>query len=383
MEITNDIIYIGVNDKTTDLFEGQYSIPDGISYNSYLLLDEKNAVLDTVDKSFTDEWLENIEKTLGEKEPDYLVAHHMEPDHSASIFAFMSKYKNTIIVSSSKAFSMINQFFGTDYPERRIVVGESDVLSLGKKELTFITAPMVHWPEVILSYEKTSKTLFSADAFGKFGALDKQDNWVDEARRYYIGIVGKYGAQVQSLLKKAGSIDISRICPLHGPVICDNIGYYIGLYDTWSSYKPESNGIVISYTSVYGNTEKAVLLLEQMLKDRGQTVIVNNLARCDMAKAVSDAFRYDKLVLATTTYNGSVFPFMQEFINNLVQRNFQSRNISIIENSSWAPMAEKTIMSMLSGCKNLEFSDCTVHIKSALSSQSLEELERLANSLSL
>lgn len=380
MEITKDILYVGVHDKITDLFEGQYKIPNGILYNSYLILDEKIAVCDTVDKRFSDKWLENIQKFLGSKEPDYLIVHHMEPDHSASIDDFIKKYPDATIVSSAKAFSMMNQFFGTDFANKTIV-SEGDTLSLGQKELTFITAPMVHWPEVILSYEKNTRTLFSADAFGTFGTADSTDNWESEASRYYFGIVGKYGPQVQSLLKKAAHLDIQRICPLHGPVLCDNISHYVSLYDEWSSYKSKTDTVVIAYTSVYGNTKKAVLMLEKMLCDKNINVVKYDLARDDMSKAVSDAFLYQNIVLATTTYNASVFPFMHQFINMLLERNFQNKNVYIIENSSWAPMARKTIVSMLSGCKNVEISDCAVHIKSALSEQSINELAALSQQI--
>lgn len=376
------IKYIGVNDHNIDLFEGQYVVENGMAYNSYIICDEKTAVLDTVDKKFGDEWLENIEKALGENAPDYLIVHHMEPDHSANIDRFMKKYSCAKIVASSKAFVMMKQFFGTDYEERQVVVSDGDVLNLGSHELTFITAPMVHWPEVILSYEKFTKTLFSADAFGKFGALDVEEEWDCEARRYYIGIVGKYGAQVQTLLKKAQVLEIGRICPLHGPVLTENLGHYVELYDIWSSYRPETKGVMIAYTSVYGNTEHAVKLLEEELKSLGcEKVAVYDLARCDMAEAVEDAFRYDRIVLATTTYNADVFPFMKEFINHLTERNFQNRTVGIIENGSWAPMAEKTIKAMLEKSKNITYTESGVHIKSAVSAENRTEISNLAKEL--
>lgn len=382
MKITDDIKYIGVNDKKTDLFEGQYRIPDGISYNSYVILDEKTAVMDTVDIGFTHEWLDNLKNALGERKPDYLIVQHMEPDHAANIGTFMDIYPKAKIVSSEKAFAMMKGFFGTDYAHRRIIVKENDTLSLGKHNLTFVTAPMVHWPEVIVTYDSTDKVLFSADGFGKFGIPDKNDNWADEARRYYIGIVGKYGAQVQSLLKKAAALDIEIICPLHGDVLKENLGYYIGLYDTWSSYEAESDGIVIAYTSVYGNTRRAALKLAEKLKSYGcPEVIVRDLARCDIAEAVSDAFRYSKLVLATTTYNAGIFPFMRDFLSHLTERSFQNRTIGIIENGSWAPMAEKTIKTALAQCKNLTFAENTVHIRSALNEESAKQLDELAKEL--
>ena len=367
MQITKDILYIGVNDHDVDLFEGQYVVPNGMSYNSYAIMDEKIAIMDTVDARFTHEWLDNIESALGGKAPDYLVIQHMEPDHSANIANFMNIYQNTTIVSSAKAFRMMMQFFGTDYADRQIVVGEGDTLSLGKHNLTFVTAPMVHWPEVIVTYDSTDKVLFSADGFGKFGALDVEEDWACEARRYYIGIVGKYGAQVQALLKKAAGLDIEKICPLHGPVLSENLGYYLNLYDIWSSYSVETEGIVIAYTSVYGNTKKAVELLAEKLKEKGcPKVVVNDLARCDMAEAVEDAFRYSKLVLATTTYNAGIFPFMREFIDHLTERAYKNRTVALVENGSWAPMAGKVMKDMLSPCKNLTFADTTVQIYSAL-----------------
>ncbi len=382
MKITEDIKYIGVNDHDIDLFEGQYCVPSGMSYNSYVVMDEKITVFDTVDARFTHEWLDNLDSVLDGKKPDYLVISHMEPDHSANIFNFSKIYPDTKIVSSEKAFSMMNQFFGTDFADRRIVVSEGDTISTGKHTFTFLTAPMVHWPEVIVTYDSCDKVLFSADGFGKFGALDADEEWACEARRYYIGIVGKYGAQVQRLLKKAAGIEISVICPLHGPVLSENLGYYIGLYDTWSSYGVESEGIVIAYTSVYGNTKKAAELLAQKLKSKGcPKVVVNDLARCDMAEAVEDAFRYGRLVLATTTYNAEIFPFMREFINHLVERGFQNRTVAFIENGTWAPLAAKVMKGMLENCKNLKFAENTVRILSALSDESSAQLEALSDEL--
>ena len=382
MTITNDIRYVGVNDHSVDLFEGQYVVPNGMAYNSYVILDEKTAVMDTVDARFTHEWLDNIQNTLCGKAPDYLIIQHMEPDHSANIANFMKVYETTTIVSSDKAFRMMDQFFGTSYEDRRIVVGEGDTLSLGRHNLTFVTAPMVHWPEVIVTYDSTDKVLFSADGFGKFGALDMNEPWADEARRYYIGIVGKYGPQVQALLKKAGGLDISIICPLHGPVLSENLGYYLNLYNTWSSYTVESEGIVIAYTSIYGNTKKAVQAFAEKLKSRGcPKVVVHDLARCDMAEAVADAFRYSKLVLATTTYNAEIFPFMREYIDHLTERNFQNRTVALIENGSWAPVAAKVMRKKLDNSKKITFTDTTVTIKSALNEQSAAQLEALANEL--
>ena len=384
MTITNDIRYIGVNDHRIDLFEGQYLVPKGMSYNSYAILDEKIAIMDTVDAAFTHEWLDNIRDTLGERKPDYLIIQHMEPDHSANIMNFAKAYPEAKIVSSEKAFIMMKNFFGTDHADNRIIVGEGDTLSLGKHVLTFVTAPMVHWPEVIVTYDSTDKVLFSADGFGKFGALDVQDDWADEARRYYIGIVGKYGAQVQALLKKAAGLDIEKICPLHGPVIHEDLGYYIGLYDTWSAYRPEEEGIVIAYTSIYGNTRKAVTMLAEKLKANGcPNVIVHDLARCDMAMAVADAFRYSKLVLATTTYNAEIFPFMREFIEHLTERNFCKRTVATIENGSWAPLAAKIMKRMLEKCKELTFTENSVKIRSALNEESTAQLEALAEELSM
>ena len=382
MFISNDIKYIGVNDHKVDLFEGQYKVPNGMSYNSYAIIDEKVAVMDTVDAGFTHEWLDNIQNTLGSIKPDYLVVQHMEPDHSANIMNFAKTYPDAKIVSSEKAFAMMKNFFGTDFADRQIIVGEGDTLALGKHTLTFVTAPMVHWPEVIVTYDSTDKVLFSADGFGKFGALDVNEPWADEARRYYIGIVGKYGAQVQNLLKKASGLDIQTICPLHGPVLTENLGYYIGLYNTWSSYQPESEGIVVAYTSDYGNTKKAVLQLADKLKANGcPNVIVHDLARCDMSKAVEDAFRYSKLVLATTTYNAEIFPFMREFIDHLTERNFKNKTVAFIENGSWAPLAAKVMKGMFEKCKNLTYTDTTVRILSSLNEESTAELNSLADEL--
>ena len=382
MFITNDIKYIGVDDHKIDLFEGQYIVPNGMAYNSYVILDEKVAVLDTVDASFTHEWLDNLQSALNGRKPDYLIVQHMEPDHSANIMTFKKAYPQAKIVASQKAFAMIKNFFGVDFEDERIVVGEGDTLSLGKHNLTFVTAPMVHWPEVIVTYDSFDKVLFSADAFGKFGALDTPEDWACEARRYYIGIVGKYGAQVQNLLKKASGLDIEKICPLHGPVLSENLEYYLNLYNTWSSYQPEEEGVVIAYTSIYGNTKKAVMRLADKLKANGcPKVVVNDLARCDMAEAVEDAFRYSKLVLATTTYNADIFPFMREFIEHLTERNFQNRKVAIIENGSWAPMAAKVIKEMLSKSKNLDFTDTTVTILSALNEKSSLEIDSMAEEL--
>ena len=379
MHITEDIRYIGVNDHQVDLFEGQYVVPNGMAYNSYAILDEKTAIMDTVDRNFTHQWLDNIQKTLGSRKPDYLVVQHMEPDHAANIANFMKVYPEATIVSSAKAFTMMEHFFGTGYDDRRIVVGEGSTLSLGKHTLTFVTAPMVHWPEVIVTYDSCDKVLFSADGFGKFGALDVQEDWACEARRYYIGIVGKYGAQVQALLKKAAGLDIQIICPLHGPILTENLGYYLNLYDIWSGYRVESEGIVIAYTSVYGHTKEAVELLAEKLLSKGcPKVEIHDLARCDMAEAVEDAFRYGKLVLATTTYNADIFPFMKEFIHHLTERNYQNRTVALMENGSWAPLAAKTMRKMLEGSKNITFTDTTVKILSALSDDSREEVEKLA-----
>ncbi len=380
MIITDSIKYIGVNDRSVDLFEGQYVVPNGMAYNSYAIIDEKIAIMDTVDAGFTHEWLDNIQSALGERKPDYLVVQHMEPHHSANIMNFVKVYPEAKIVSSAKAFAMMKNFFGTDFAEKQIVVGEGSTLSLGGRTLTFVTAPMVHWPEVIVTYDSRDKVLFSADGFGKFGALDVEEDWACEARRYYIGIVGKYGAQVQALLKKAAGLDIEIICPLHGPVLTENLGYYINLYDIWSSYRPEEEGIVIAYTSVYGNTKKAVLKLADKLRESGcPKVVVNDLARCDMAEAVEDAFRYSKLVLATTTYNADIFPFMREFINHLTERGYQNRTVAFIENGSWAPLAAKVMKGMFEKSKNITFAENTVKILSALNDESTAQLEALAD----
>ena len=382
MHITNDIKYIGVNDHDVDLFEGQYVVPNGMAYNSYVIFDEKIAVMDSVDRNFGKQWLANLEAALEGRKPDYLIVQHMEPDHSANIDVFLNAYPEATVVSSAKAFAMMKNFFGTEYADRRIVVGEGDTLCLGKHTLTFVTAPMVHWPEVIVTYDSYDKVLFSADGFGKFGALDAQEDWACEARRYYIGIVGKYGAPVQTLLKKAAGLDISIICPLHGPVLTENLGYYINLYDIWSSYKVESEGVVIAYTSIYGHTKEAVELLAQKLEEKGcPKVVVTDLARDDMAEAVEDAFRYGKLVLATTTYNGDIFPFMHTFIHHLTERSYQNRTIGLIENGSWAPMAARIMKGKFEKSKNITFTDTTVKILSALSDESKAQIEALAEEL--
>ena len=382
MFVTEDIRYIGVNDHDVDLFEGQYTVENGMSYNSYVILDEKVAVMDTVDAHFGVEWLQNLETELNGRRPDYLVVQHMEPDHSANIAVFMETYPEAQIVSSAKAFVMMQQFFGTDFPERKVVVGEGSTLKLGRHTLTFVTAPMVHWPEVIVTYDSTDKVLFSADGFGKFGALDVEEDWADEARRYYIGIVGKYGAQVQALLKKAAALDIAIICPLHGPVLKENLGYYLDKYNTWSSYAVEDEGVVIAYTSVYGHTKEAVEELAEKLNQRGcPNVVVADLARCDMAEAVADAFRYSKLVLATTTYNATIFPHMQSFIDHLTARNYQGRTVGMIENGAWAPMAAKVMKKMLETSKNLTYTDTTVTVKCALNDASRAQIDALADEL--
>ena len=382
MNITNDIRYVGVNDHEIDLFEGQYIVPNGMAYNSYAVIDEKIAIFDSVDRRFGEKWLENIKNALGERTPDYLIVQHMEPDHSANITSFASAYPNAKIVASAKAFAMMKNFFGTDFADRQMVVGENDTLSLGKHSLTFFTAPMVHWPEVIVTYDKLDKVLFSADAFGKFGALDTEEDWACEARRYYIGIVGKYGAQVQALLKKASALDIEKICPLHGPVLSENLGYYIDLYNTWSSYSVESEGVVIAYTSVYGNTKKAVELLSEKLKEYGcPKVAVSDLARCDMAEAVEDAFRYGKIVFATTTYNNDIFPFMRTFIDHLTERNFKNKTVAFIENGSWAPNATKVMKGMLEKSKDLNYAQTEVKILSALNEESKNAIDALAKEL--
>ena len=382
MTITNDIRYIGVNDHEIDLFEGLYDVPNGMAYNSYAIIDEKIAIMDSVDQNFGREWLANIESTLEGRKPDYLIVQHMEPDHSSNIAAFMDAYPEATLVSNTKSFIMMKQFFGTDYADRRMAVGEGDTLCLGKHTLTFYTAPMVHWPEVIITYDSYGKVLFSADAFGKFGALDVDEDWACEARRYYFGIVGKYGVQTQNLLKKGAGLDIRIICSLHGPVLTENLGYYMGLYDTWSSYRPESEGVVIAYTSVYGHTKAAVELLAETLRSRGcPKVTVTDLARDDMAEAVEDAFRYNKLVLATTTYNGDMFPFMKDFLHHLTERNFQNRTVGMIENGTWAPVAAKFMMKMLENSKNLTFTANNVKIFSALNDDSRAQLMALAEEL--
>ncbi len=382
MNITKDIKYIGVNDHEIDLFEGQYVVPNGMSYNSYVILDKKIAVLDTVDQNFGEEWLHNISVALNGGTPDFLIIQHMEPDHSANIKNFTIQYPDAKIVASAKAFVMMKQFFGTDFSEKQVVVGEGDALDLGAHKLTFVTAPMVHWPEVIVTYDSTDKVLFSADGFGKFGALDAEEDWACEARRYYIGIVGKYGVQVQNLLKKAAGLEIQTICPLHGPVLTENLGYYLNLYNIWSSYSVESEGVVIAYTSVYGNTKRAVFDLAKQLEKQGcPKVVVNDLARCDMAEAVEDAFRYGKLVLATTTYNNDIFPFMREFINHLTERNFSNRTVAFLENGSWAPVAAKVMKGMLEKCKNLTYADTIVTVLSAPHEENAVQIEALASEL--
>ena len=382
MFITDDIRYVGVNDHNIDLFEGQYVVENGMAYNSYVIMDEQIAVMDTVDGNFTDEWLKNISDVIGDRKPSYLIVQHMEPDHSANIANFLDLYKDAKVVATAKAFVMMNQFFGTDYPERQIVVKEGDTLSLGTHTLTFVLAPMVHWPEVMVTYDSKDKVLFSADAFGKFGALDVEEDWTCEARRYYFGIVGKYGVQAQALLKKAAGLDIQTICALHGPILKENLGYYLDLYNTWSSYGVESEGVVIAYTSVYGNTKKAVELLADKLTTLGcPKVTVTDLARDDMAEAVEDAFRYGKLVLATTTYNGDIFPFMKTFIEHLTERGYRNRTIGLIENGSWAPTAAKTMLKMFEGSKNLTFTDTTVTIKSAVNTENEAQIAALAEEL--
>ena len=382
MFITDDIRYVGVNDHNIDLFEGQYVVENGMAYNSYVIMDEQIAVMDTVDGNFTDEWLKNISDVIGDRKPSYLIVQHMEPDHSANIANFLELYKDAKVVATAKAFVMMKQFFGTDYPERQIVVKEGDTLSLGAHTLTFVLAPMVHWPEVMVTYDSKDKVLFSADAFGKFGALDVDEDWACEARRYYFGIVGKYGVQAQALLKKAAGLDIQTICALHGPILKENLGYYLDLYNTWSSYGVESEGVVIAYTSVYGNTKKAVELLADKLTALGcLKVTVTDLARDDMAEAVEDAFRYGKLVLATTTYNGDIFPFMKTFIEHLTERGYKNRTIGLIENGSWAPTAAKTMLKMFEGSKNLTFTDTTVTIKSAVNAENEAQIAALAEEL--
>ncbi len=382
MNVTESIRYIGVNDHAIDLFEGQYVVPNGMSYNSYAIIDSKIAIMDTVDAAFTHQWLDNIQNVLGGRQPDYLVVQHMEPDHSANIRNFIKAYPDARIVATAKAFTMMKNYFGTDFADRQLVVGEGDTLQLGTHTLTFVMAPMVHWPEVMVTYDSTDKVLFSADGFGKFGALDVEEEWACEARRYYIGIVGKYGAQVQNLLKKASALDIAIICPLHGPVLTQNLAYYLDLYNTWSSYQPETEGVVIAYTSVYGNTRKAVMQLADKLKANGcPKVVINDLARCDMAEAVEDAFRYSKLVLATTTYNADVFPFMRQFIDHLTERNYQNRTVGFIENGSWAPLATKVMRELLVKCKNLTYTEAGVRILSALNEESAAQLDAFAEEL--
>jgi flavorubredoxin len=381
MEISQSIKYVGVNDHKVDLFEGQYAVPNGMAYNSYVIIDEKVAVLDTVDADFGGEWIANVKAALSGRTPDYLVVHHMEPDHSANIALFKGEFPEAVIVSSAKAFAMMKGFFGSDFEGERIVVGEGDSLLLGKHALNFIPAPMVHWPEVIMSYESTEKVLFAADAFGKFGALDIKEEWTDEARRYYIGIVGKYGQQVQAVLKKAAALDIKTICSLHGPVLNENLGYYIGLYDTWSSYRPECEGVLIAYASIYGNTKAAALRLLEMLKAKGVDVKAIDLARCDVSEATAQAFRYSKLVLASSTYNAEVFPPMREFLSNLTERNYQKRTVALIENGSWAPMAAKVMRAAFEKSKDITFTDTVVTIRSAMNADTAAALEAMANEL--
>lgn len=380
--ITNDIKYVGVNDHEIDLFEGQYDVPCGMAYNSYIIMDEKIAVMDSVDIRFADQWIGNVKEALAGRDPDYLVIQHMEPDHSSSIMEFLSAFPGVTLVGSAKAFSMMQGFFGSDFMEQRLVVSEGDKLSLGRHELTFITAPMVHWPEVIVTYDSTDKVLFSADGFGKFGALDYDDEWACEARRYYFGIVGKYGMQVQALLKKVAKLDVCIICPLHGPVLSEDLDYYIGLYDIWSSYRPESQGVCIAYTSVYGNTKSATELLAAELEKKGVTVALNDLARCDIHEAVEDAFRYDRLVLATTTYNADIFPFMKEFIDHLTERNYQNRRVAFIENGSWAPIATKIMKGMLEKSKNLAYAETEIRINSAVNDENRAQIKALAEEFS-
>jgi len=381
-KITNDIYYIGVNDHELDLFEGQYDVPNGMAYNSYIILDEKIAVCDTVDGNFTDQWLSNITEVLGDRKPDYIIVHHMEPDHSANLKNFLDKYPGTVVVGNAKTFTMIDNFFEDMNISNKLEVKEGDKLSLGKHELTFVFAPMVHWPEVMFSYDSTDKALFSADAFGKFGALDVEEDWACEARRYYFGIVGKYGMQVQAVLKKAAALDIKIICALHGPILKENLDYYLGLYNTWSGYGVESEGVFIAYTSVYGNTKKAAEILKEKLEAKGcPKVAIADLAREDMAESVEDAFRYGKLVIATTTYNADIFPFMKHFILDLTERNYQNKTIGIIENGSWAPMAAKVVKGMFEKSKNITWTDTTVSIKSAVKAANLEQIDALAEEL--
>lgn len=382
MTITNDIRYIGVNDHDIDLFEGQYIVPEGMAYNSYVIIDEKIAVMDTVSADFGEEWLANLENVLAGRKPDYLIIHHMEPDHSANIDKFISAYPEATIVGNAKTFEMIDQFFGRGLCKNNLAVKNGEVLSLGRHELTFLFAPMVHWPEVMMSYDGADKALFSADAFGKFGALDCQDKeWDCEARRYYMGIVGKYGMQVQAVLKKAAALDIKMICPLHGPVLTGDLSHYTSLYDIWSSYGVESEGVCIAYTSVYGNTKRAAELLAKKLEERGCKAAISDLARCDMAEAVEDAFRYGKLVLATTTYNADIFPFMKQFIDHLTERNYQNRTIGFIENGTWAPAAAKIMKAMFEKSRNINYIDTTVTLRSAMTEENAEAIERMAEEL--
>lgn len=382
MQITDSIKYVGVNDHQIDLFEGQFDVPEGMAYNSYVILDEKVAVFDTVDRNFREEWLNNVKSVVGDRTVDYLIIQHMEPDHSANIAEFMVAYPNATVVATGKAVAMMPQFFGETFAPKTMTVKDGDTLNLGKHNPSFVTAPMVHWPEVMLTYDSHSKTLFSADAFGKFGALDIEADWACEARRYYFGIVGKFGTQVQALLKKAAALDIERICPLHGPILDENIGYYIDLYDTWSAYRPESEGVVINYTSVYGNTKSAAELMAKRLEELGaKKVVLNDLARCDTYEAIEDTFRYDKVIFATTTYNGGIFPHMFEFLHHLTERNFQNRKVGFVENGTWAPMAIKTMKKLLEDCKNLEFAQSEVSIKSAMSNKNIEEIDALAKEM--
>lgn len=382
MFVTNDIKYVGVNDHDIDLFEGMYAVPDGMSYNSYVVCDEKTAVMDAVDVNFVEEWIDNVKSALNGKKPDYLIVQHMEPDHSAGIAEFLKVFPETTVVGNAKTFVMAEEYFGKDFCKNRLVVKDGDSLSLGKHDLTFVFAPMVHWPEVMVTYDRYDKTLFSADGLGKFGALDVEADWACEARRYYFGIVGKYGAQVQTLLKKAAALDIKIICPLHGPALSDDLNYYLSLYDIWSSYGTESEGVCICYTSVYGNTKKAVFALAEALEKNGcKKVAVNDLARCDMAEAVEDAFRYGKLVLATTTYNGEIFPFMRDFINNLTERNFKNRTLAFIENGTWAPMATKVMRGKFENSKNIVFAENNLTIKGSLTAENEETIEKMAKEL--
>lgn len=382
MDVTNDIRYIGVNDHDIDLFEGQYIVPEGMAYNSYVIIDEKIAVMDTVSADFGEEWLASLENVLGGRKPDYLIIHHMEPDHSANIDKFISAYPEAAVVGNAKTFEMIDQFFGSGLCKNKLAVKNGDTLSLGRHELTFLFAPMVHWPEVMMSYDAADKALFSADAFGKFGALDCQDKeWDCEARRYYMGIVGKYGMQVQAVLKKAAALDIKTICPLHGPVLTGNLSHYMSLYDIWSSYGVESEGVCIAYTSVYGNTNRAAELLAKKLEERGCKAAISDLARCDMAEAVEDAFRYGKLVLATTTYNADIFPFMRQFIDHLTERNYQNRTIGFIENGTWAPAAAKIMKAMFEKSRNINYIDTTVTLRSAMTEENAEAIDRMAEEL--